>query len=72
MLSYYSEDNIAQVKSLCNVVREARDNIAQEKNTIQCCLNTLETTLHKYDPYAMLPKRPDATLRRKKYCAMLS
>ena len=31
MLSQYSWDNIAPVKSLCNVVQEPRDNIAQEK-----------------------------------------
>ena len=31
MLSYHSQDNIAQVKTLCNVVLEAPDNNAQEK-----------------------------------------
>ena len=38
ILSYYSWDNIAQVKSLCNVVQEARDNPAQEKNTANVAL----------------------------------
>ena len=31
MLSKYYWDNIAQVKTLCNVVQEAPDNVAQEK-----------------------------------------
>ena len=31
MLSYYSLDNIAQVKSFCNVVQETPGNIAQKK-----------------------------------------
>ena len=43
----YSSDKITQVKTLCNVVQEAPDNIAQEKKPVQCCLNTLGTTLHR-------------------------
>ena len=31
MLSQYFRDNIAQIKTLCNVAKEAADNIAQEK-----------------------------------------
>ena len=32
MLSYYVWDNIAQVRTLCNVVKEVPDNTAQEKS----------------------------------------
>ena len=32
MLSQYTWDNIAQTKTLCNVVREAPDNCAREKS----------------------------------------
>ena len=32
MLPLYAQDNIAQIKTLCNVVRKAQDNIAQEKS----------------------------------------
>ena len=35
MFSYFSWDNIAQVETLCNVVREGSDNIASEKNCVQ-------------------------------------
>ena len=40
MLSQYSQDNIAQVKALSNIVLEAQDNNAQEKNPVQSRLNT--------------------------------
>ena len=41
-----SWDNIAQVDTLCNVVLEAQDTNTP-KNSVQCCLNTLGTTLHR-------------------------
>ena len=40
-------ENIAQVKTLCNIVFEAPGNNEQEKNYVQCCPNTLGTILHK-------------------------
>ena len=56
MLSESSWDCIAQLKTLCNVIQEALDNIAKEKNHVQCCLNTFETTLHRKKSCSMLPK----------------
>ena len=37
------QTNIAQVKTLCNVILDTLDNNVLEKNTVQCCLNTLGT-----------------------------
>ena len=36
------------------------------KNLVQCCLNTLWTTLYSWKPYAMLPERLQITLHKKK------
>ena len=36
------------------------------KNLVQCCLNTLWTTLYSWKPYAMLPERLQITLYIKK------
>ena len=63
MLPQYSQNKIAQVKILCNVVQEIPDNIVSKilcnvvlilmgqhctgQNLMQCFLNTLETTLHR-------------------------
>ena len=58
MLSYYSWDNIAQVKTLCNIVQEAPDKIAWKKYCMQ--------------KYAILFKRLQTTLYKKKSCAMFS
>ena len=44
MLSQYSWDNTAQVKTLCNVVQEAPDNIAHEKTLCNVALETPEKT----------------------------
>ena len=38
MLSQFSSDDIAQVKSMFNVVQEASDNIAQDKNLFNVVL----------------------------------
>ena len=56
MLSEFSWDYIAQVKTLCNVIQETLDNIAQKKNPVQCCLNNFGTTLHKKKSCSMLSK----------------
>ena len=42
------------------------------KNSVQCCLDTLETTLHRSKLYAMLPEKLQTKLRKKKSCANLS
>ena len=40
----YSQDNIVQIKTLCNVVLQTT---MYRKNPVQCCLNTLGSTLHR-------------------------
>ena len=42
MFSYYSRDNNEQVKSLCNVVRQAPDNTASEEIFCNVVLILLE------------------------------
>ena len=42
MMPQFSWDNIAQVKTLCNVVQEAPENIAQEKKLFNVVLILLE------------------------------
>ena len=37
-------------------------------NPVQCCLNTLGTTLHRSQPYAILSERPQTTLHKKILC----
>ena len=47
-------------ETFCNVVLKAPDNIASEKScsmlSVQCCLNTLGTALHRTKPQAMLSR----------------
>ena len=42
------------------------------KNSVQFCLNTVGTTLHRSKPYAMLSEMIQATLHKKKSCSMSS
>ena len=42
------------------------------KKSVQCCFNTLGTTLHWLKPFAMLSERLQKTLHKKKSYAMLS
>ena len=42
------------------------------KSPVQCCLNTVGTTLYSWKPYAILPKSLQTTLHQKKFCPMLS
>ena len=44
----------------------------QRKNSVQCYLNTLETTLHRSITYGMLSLKLQTTMNNKKYCSMLS
>ena len=44
----------------------------QRKNSVQCYLNTLETTLHRSITYGMLSLKLQTTMNKKKYCSMLS
>ena len=46
LLSYYVWSNIAQIKTLCNVVWEYRQHTTG-KNSVQCCINTPGTILHR-------------------------
>ena len=61
----YSWDNIAQMKTLCSVVREATNNIEKEKilcNDVLTLLeqhytdkNRLQTKMHRKVSYSILP-----------------
>ena len=68
MLPWYSWDNIVQEKILFSIVLILLGKHYTGKNPAQCCLNTLGTTLHtgKTKLFAMLPKRHQTTLHRKK------
>ena len=50
-------------------VLETPDNILQEKNLVQCCFNTLRTTLQRSKPFS---ERLQTTLHWKRSSAMLS
>ena len=50
MLPQYSSDNIEELKTQYNPVREALDNVTHKKNPVQCCLNTPATQLHRKNP----------------------
>ena len=43
-------------KTLCNIVQEAPDNIAQEKSSFQCCLDTLGKMLHRLNLVQCCPR----------------
>ena len=72
MLSLYSWDNITQVHTLCNVVLEAPDNIAQENilfNVVLILLGLILLAQHSTGKtLCKLPKRLHAILQRKKCC----
>ena len=62
MLFKYSWDNIAQVKSLCNIVQEAPDIIAQEKFLFNFVLILLgQHCTGKQNPCTMLSKWLETT-----------
>ena len=72
ILSYFSWDNIVQVKTLGNVVRlrGSRQHCIR-KNPVQFCFNTLGETLCRSKPYEILSERLQTTLHKKTSCAML-
>ena len=55
-------DNITQKKPY-TVLSLRLQTILHKKNPVQCCLNTLWTTLHRWKPCAILSKRPPALYR---------
>ena len=51
-------------------LRGSRQHCIRE-NLGQCCLNALGTALHRTKPYALLSKKLQTTLHKKKFCSML-
>ena len=76
MLSWYSWDKIVCNNVLIFLVQHStgksrRYTQCRNKSSVQCCLNTLETTLHSSKPYAMLSERLQATFHCKKSYAIV-
>ena len=65
MLSSYFWDNIAQVKSFCNVIKTAPDNIAQEKIVFNVALIFLGQHCTGKTLYNVVQK-PPGNIRPKK------
>ena len=59
MMSQFSWDNIAQVKTLCNVVQEAPENIAQEKIMFNVVLILLEQHCRGKNLCNVIQEAPD-------------
>ena len=59
MMSQFSWDNIALVKTLCNVVQEAPENIAQEKIMFNVVLILLEQHCRGKNLCNVIQEAPD-------------